>query len=255
MSRVRWAWALVALAACGSFPQPHQEFGVAGDGGADDDALDYQDAGVGFDADPPDAFVPLDGPVIDGAPQGTPPSTGTVSISGTTDAGDTMTVTPSGWSLGSPAGTYHYKWQRCSTSACTSTSTIGTDSTTYTLTASDGGYYIRGGVYASNTCSSGCGQSATVYSSAHGPVRDVVTAKGGACCLSGCCSSACAWVKVSLKGFPSGSHAVKLYGSNVTGAWSSYTTSTFPSERGCWGYPGKKVWSTVDSLKSNTVTW
>jgi len=178
-----------------------------------------------------------------------------VSVSGTTDAGKTLTVAPSGWSLGSPAGTYHYKWQRCSSSACTSTATVGTDSATYTLVAADGGYYIRGAVYAVNTCPSGCGQTATVYSSAHGPVRDVVTAKGPACCVTGCCSSACAFVKISISGFSSGSHTVELYSSNIPGGWLTYTTSTFPSEHACWGYANKTVWSTVDSLKSNVITW
>src|SRR5438046_5015183 len=71
-----WSWVLVAVAACGAFPRPQQEFGIAGDAGVDDDAVGFEDAAVGFDADPPDAFVPLDGAVIDGAPQGTPPSTG-----------------------------------------------------------------------------------------------------------------------------------------------------------------------------------
>jgi hypothetical protein len=252
MSRI-WAWsgALVVFAACGGFPQPQQALGVADDDGGVGD----QDGGVGFDGDPLDAFTPLDGPVIDGGPQGTPPTTGTVTVSGTTDAGKTLTVTPSGWSLGSPAGTYHYKWQRCSTSACTSTATVGADSPTYTLVAADGGYYIRGAVYAVNTCPSGCGQTATVYSSAHGPVRDVVTAKGPACCVTGCCSSACAFVKISISGFSSGSHTVKLYASNFTDGWLTYTTSTFPSEHACWGYDNKTVWSTVDSLKSNVVTW
>ncbi len=121
--------------------------------------------------------------------------------------------------------------------------------------AGDGGYYIRGGVYAINSCASGCGQTATVYSSAHGPVRDVVTSKGPACCVNGCCSSACAIVKVSIKGFATGSHAVKLYASNYPSGWLTYTDSTFPSENGCWGYNGKTVWSTVDSLKSNVITW
>ena len=256
MSRVWvWSWGLVALAACGGFPEPHPEFGIVGDGGVDDDAVVFEDGPVGFDADPPDAFVPLDGPVVDGGPQGTPPTAGTVSVSGTTDAGKTLTLATSGWSLGSPAGAYHYKWQRCATSACTSTSAVGGDATTYMLTASDGGYYVRVGAYAVNSCSSGCAQTPTVYSSAYGPVRNVITAKGPACCITGCCSSACAYVKISLAGFSTGSHTVSLYASNVSGSWDTFTTSTFPAQRDCYGYSGKTVWSTVDSLKSNLVSW
>jgi hypothetical protein len=107
-----WVWlAVVALTACGGFPQPPPPQLGAVDGGPQD----FQDAGVGFDADPPDAFAYLDGPVNDGATQGMPPTTGAVAVSGTTDSGQKLTVTPSGWTLGSPAGAYHYKWQRCTT--------------------------------------------------------------------------------------------------------------------------------------------
>src|SRR5690348_4127847 len=119
MSTFRAGWVLVGVAACGAFPRPQQqELGDNSDGSVvvDDSGPGFQDAPVGFDADPPDAFVPLDGPVIDGAPQGTPPTTGTVTVSGTTDSGKTLTLATSGWSLGSPAGTYHYKWERCSSS-------------------------------------------------------------------------------------------------------------------------------------------
>ena len=48
-------WAVVALAAaCGSFPNPKAKTDPNADAGVDD-------AFVGFDADPPDAFAYLDG--------------------------------------------------------------------------------------------------------------------------------------------------------------------------------------------------
>jgi hypothetical protein len=243
-------WAVVALAgACGSFPNPKAKVDPNADAGVDD-------AFVGFDADLPDAFAYLDGPVVDGAPQGTPPTAGTVTVSGTTDVGKTLTIADAGWDLGSPAGTYHYKWERCSTSSCSSVATIGGDSTTYTLVSADAGYYIRGGVYAVNMCASGCGQTATVFSSAHGPVRKVTLSKGASCQgSSGCSSSACRILHVSVSGF-SGSQTVTCDASNVTtNPWFTYTTSSFPSDRCCFGYTGPNVWVTVGGLKSNVVSW
>lgn len=257
-----WVW-LVALGACGSFAQPPTpQFGTVGDDGGtgliDSDGggvMDPPDAFVGFDAEPVDAFVPLDGPVIDGAPQGTPPTAGTVTVSGTTDSGKTLTISDSGWSLGMPTGALHYKWQRCGDNACASASTVGSDATTYALSSADGGNYIRGGVYAVNSCSSGCGQTATVYSSIHGPVRSVTTSKGSSICVTGCCSSACAIVKVSLKGFSTGSHSFDIWSNKYSTAWKIYSSSSNPSEYAVWGYGGTTVWSVVDGLKSNVITW
>ncbi len=95
---------------------------------------------------------------------GTLPTAGTVSISGTTAVGQTLTAVPSGFTMGTPAGSYHYVWQRCADSGCASTTDVGTDSPTYTLAEPDVGFYVWVNVYVSNTCASGCGSSATVYS-------------------------------------------------------------------------------------------
>jgi len=97
---------------------------------------------------------------------GTLPAAGTVSISGSWAVGQTLTAVPSGFTLGTPEGSYHYVWQRCTDSDCTTTTDVGTDSAIHTLAAADVGTYVRAGVYASNTCASGCGSSATAYSAA-----------------------------------------------------------------------------------------
>lgn len=95
---------------------------------------------------------------------GSAPTAGTVSLSGTWTVGSTLTAVPSGFAPGAPAGSLHYVWQRCSDAGCTSTTPVGTDGPTYTLAAADVDGRVRAGVHASNTCGSGCGSSATAYS-------------------------------------------------------------------------------------------
>ena len=251
MGTMRWL-GLVLVMGCGAFPQPPS--GTMSDAGPDD-----PDADVVVDAEEvmagQDAFVYLDGAVIDGAPQGTAPTAGTVSLSGTADDGKTLTASASGFELGDPAGTLHYVWQRCSTSSCASFSSIGTDKNTYILGRSDGGAYIRVGVYAVNSCPSGCGQTATKYSAVKGPVRRVDLVKGDSCYVAGgCTSSACRIMEIRIVGFSSGSYPVTCNASNTTNPFLSYTTSIFPSERCCYGFAGKSTWATVSGIKSNTVT-
>ncbi|HUS33602.1 MAG TPA: hypothetical protein VMZ53_34100 [Kofleriaceae bacterium] len=248
----RWCWVALVVAACGGFPAPTNNSDPLDDAGAgaDGDDVDAPELMAGQDA-----FVYLDGAVIDGAPQGTAPTAGTASLSGTADDTKVLTATANGFNLGMPAGTLHYVWQRCTTSACTSFSPIGTDKTTFTLTRSEGGQYVRVGVYAVNSCPSGCGQTATVYSAVKGPVRRVDLFKGASCSVAGgCTSSACKIMEIRLVGFSSGSYATTCNASNTTNPFLSYTTSIFPSERCCYGFAGKSTWATVSGIKSNTVT-
>jgi hypothetical protein len=252
MVGVRWSVALLGVAACGGFPAPTNNSDPIDDGGieVDGDLVDAEEVMAGQDA-----FEYLDGAVIDGAPQGTAPTAGTASVSGTADDTKVLTATASGFTLGDPPGAIHYKWQRCTTSACTSFTPIGTDKNTFTLTRSEGGQYVRVGVYAVNSCPSGCGQTATIYSAVKGPVRRVDLVKGASCYVAGgCTSSACRIMKISLVGFSSGSYATTCNASNTTNPFLSYTTSTFPSERCCYGFAGKSTWATVSGIKSNTVT-
>jgi len=241
-----------AIVACGYPPPDRVPVALDGDAGFLDEDID---------AAPPDApeidAVPIDAPPD--APAGyvgQPPTSGGASFTGTMDVGKTMTASASGFGLGDPAAGYHYVWQRCTSSSCTSVTNIGTDASSYKLVSGDAGKYIRVGIYASNSCFSNCGTSQTVYSSSKGMVRMVTLSKGAECHPSGCSSSACRTYKVTLSGFSTASHTVTCNASNISdNPWFSYSTSTFPSERCCWGYVGKSTWVTVDGLKSNTLTW
>ena len=224
---------VVTLVACSGYPKPGRAI--------DADVTLTDSPGSTIDA-PPDAW------------QGTLPTAGTTAVTGTTDVGQTLTATPSGFTLGNPPGTYHYTWERCTTSACTSSTPIGTDQATYVLTTSDGGAYIRCGVTVTNTCSLGCGTSAVAYSGAVGAVRRVILAKGGACSVNGC-SSGCNFYAISVQGFAGGNHSITCNASNTTNPWDSYS-ATLPSNNFCcYGFPGKTTWATVDGLRSNNVTW
>ncbi len=233
-ARRGWLGALLVVA-CSGYPRPNRSYDAT--------------------TEPPDSPIDaiVDAP-IDSGPQGVTPTAGTASVSGTTNVGSTLTASPSGFQLGMPAGTYHYQWQRCTTSACTSTTAIGSDAATYALVSGDGGAYIRVGIYASNSCMSGCGSSATAYSSAVGPVKRVDLAKGGACSVNGC-ASGCNFYAVSVVGFGGGNHTVTCNASNTTNPWYSYTASSFPSSVCCYGFPGQTTWATVDGLRSANLTW
>jgi len=233
MLRRGWLLAL-ALVACSGYPKPNRTY----DGAVDP----VPDAPVDAAIDAPDA-----GPV------GVAPVAGTASISGTMDVGSVLTATASGFQLGMPAGTYHYQWERCPTSACASTTAIGGDVKTYTLVSADGGSYIRVGIFVTNSCMSGCGSSTTAFSGAAGPTRRVDLAKGGTCVVSGC-SVGCNFYAISGVGFAAGNHAITCNASNTTNPWDSYTAS-LPSSFCCYGFPGKTTWATVDGVRSANLTW
>jgi hypothetical protein len=180
-----------------------------------------------------------------------PPTKGTASISGAAQVGATLTANPSGFALGTPAGTYHYQWQRCAGSGCASPVNIGNDAKTLGLVQADGGNYIRVGVHVTN----GCGTTPTVYSAVTAVVKAVTLTKGAACSLGSCTTSACRFYKVDVVGFGGGSHTVTCDASNLTNPWDTYSASSFPSSVCCYGFPGKTAWVTVDGLKSNNLTW
>ncbi len=96
---------------------------------------------------------------------GTPPTnTSPPSVSGQLQVGQTLTASPGSWTGTAPIS-YSYQWQRCSSPAATSCSDIpGATGQGYEIAASDAGDYLRVGVAARNSCASGCGASATVYS-------------------------------------------------------------------------------------------
>lgn len=87
--------------------------------------------------------------------------------------------------------------------------------------------------------------------------KSVKVSKGPQVNVSGCKSSACAYMTVSLANFGSGSHAVTCYADYPppTGAFYQYTTSSSTSNVCVYGYAGTHVWVKVDGIESNHLTW
>src|SRR5207244_321277 len=69
-------------------------------------------------------------------------------ISGTAQAGQTLTASPGTWS-GSPTA-YSYYWRRCNASGLACATVAGQNLTTYALSSADVGYTIRASVFARN---------------------------------------------------------------------------------------------------------
>jgi hypothetical protein len=91
------------------------------------------------------------------------------------------------------------------------------------------------------------------------PPRTVTLSKGGSAQgLPGCKSSYCRYMAVSFKNFSSGNHSITCRASNGSeGGFFTYTRSgSSGSSAVCYyGFPGHKVWVTVDGVSSNKITW
>jgi len=118
---------------------------------------------------PPDgvAYSPISGQVT-----GIPPTNDSPpSISGTPAVRETLTASPGTWS-GSPAPTFTYQWQRCTTDSGSCTDITAAASATYVLQPADTGKYMRVKVTASN----GVSPNADAYSPAPYPGPVAATA-------------------------------------------------------------------------------
>lgn len=98
---------------------------------------------------------------------------------------------------------------------------------------------------------------ASVTASTAACPRSVTVSKGPGVNITGCKSSACAYVTVSLANFGSGSHTVTCYADYPppTGSYYQYTTSSTTSNVCVYGYAGTHVWVKVDGVESNHLTW
>jgi surface antigen len=98
---------------------------------------------------------------------------------------------------------------------------------------------------------------ASVSASTAACPKKVSVSKGARVNVSGCRSSACAYVTVNLSNFGSGSHTVTCYSDYPppTGAYYQYTTSSTTSDVCVYGYAGTHVWVKVDGVESNHLTW
>lgn len=101
--------------------------------------------------------------------------------------------------------------------------------------------------------------SLTAGTAACPPVRKVAVAKGASAQgMSGCASAACRYIKVSFSGFSTGSHKITCRASGgYEGGFYSYTRSGASNTSAIcyYGFPGRKVWATVDGVASAKVTW
>jgi Ig domain of plant-specific actin-binding protein len=104
------------------------------------------------------------------APKNTAPPT----ISGTTQEGSTLTVSPGSWS-GTPAPKFSYQWQRCVGTGGGCSDVSGATSTTYALSSADVAHTIRVVVAASN--SSGSSSATTAETDLIAPAKST---QGGA---------------------------------------------------------------------------
>jgi hypothetical protein len=66
-----------------------------------------------------------------------PPTAGSPKISGIPLSGRTLTASPGTWT---GVSAFHYDWQRCTLTLCTSTGATGA---TYVLTNADAGHFMR----------------------------------------------------------------------------------------------------------------
>jgi hypothetical protein len=80
----------------------------------------------------------------------TPANTSPPAISGTFKEGNTLTVTPGGWS-GSPTPTFTYQWQRCDATGGACADLSGSSATTYATINADVGNTLRVKVTATNS--------------------------------------------------------------------------------------------------------
>lgn len=99
--------------------------------------------------------------------------------------------------------------------------------------------------------------AASVTASTSACPRSVTVSKGPGVNITGCKSSACAYVTVSLANFGSGSHTVTCYADYPppTGSYYQYTTSSTTSKVCIYGYAATHVWVKVDGVESNHLTW
>jgi RHS repeat-associated protein len=90
---------------------------------------------------------------------GQAPTSGSAAISGSAQSGHTLTATPSGFSLGTPAASYSFQWQYATTSTGVYNSIPGATASSYSIGSTYDGDYLEVTITASNSCSSGCGSA------------------------------------------------------------------------------------------------
>lgn len=131
-----------------------------------------------------------------------------------------------------------------------------TSGTTYKFTGLSCGTSYKLGVDAYDAAGNRSAVASVTASTSACP-RSVSVSKGAHVNVSGCASSACAYLTVKLSNFDSGSHSVTCYADYPppTGAYYQYTTSSSTSSVCVYGYAATHVWVKVDGVESNHLTW
>jgi chitodextrinase len=133
---------------------------------------------------------------------------------------------------------------------------VGSSTTSYKFTGLTCGTSYQLGVDAYDAAGN---KSATraVTASTSACSRSVKVSRGSGVKVSGCSSSSCAYIAVSLSNFSSGGHTVVCYADYPppTGSFYQYTTSSTTSNVCVYGYAATHVWVKVDGVESNHLTW
>jgi chitodextrinase len=131
-----------------------------------------------------------------------------------------------------------------------------TGSTSYKFTGLSCGKSYKLGVDAYDAAANRS-TAASVTASTSACPKSVSVSRGSQVNVSGCSSSACAYMTVKLSNFGGGSHTVTCYADYPppTGSFYSYTTSSTTSNVCVYGYAGTHVWVKVDGVESNHLTW
>ncbi len=129
-------------------------------------------------------------------------------------------------------------------------------STSYKFTGLSCGTSYKVGVEAYDAAGNRSATASTSTSTTACP-KTVQVSKGSSVNVSGCSSSACAFVSVKLSNFGGGSHSVTCYADYPppTGSYYKYTTSSSTSNVCVYGFLGTHVWVKVDGIESNHLTW
>lgn len=143
-------------------------------------------------------------------------------ISGTAQAGQTLTAAPGAWSGTQPIG-YAYRWQRCSTSGAGCSTISGASGATYAVTSADVGSTLRVAVTATNSAG-----SSTATSNPTATVQATST-EAGLVALWHMDERSGTTMKDSIRGHDGTLHSVQLGVPGFTGTAYGFTGSSYVS--------------------------
>jgi hypothetical protein len=165
-----------------------------------------------------------------------PSNTAAPTISGTPQAGQTLTAQPGTWS-GSQPITYSYQWQRCNENGSACNDIAGATGSTYTATSADTTNTLRVRVTAKNADGSNSTTSAPTavvrtsvsQISLHSSRRLILF--GDKVMLTGAAAGAPAGMQVTVRGYHPGDKSIFPVGVTSVQADGSFSIAFHPSQR------------------------